>query len=221
MAKATINLSSDHEKNFKEYIKKQLFNEFRYYIGEYGEELAKKLIIENQDDITDNIIYNINKYKKENSTIYLNFKYYYDNENIDDIIFNINREFIKIYREVFKSFEFKIKMEKENTKNIIYNEIVKDVENGNDSLYIKLEKIKTQDYKKLLLQDMIKNYNINVALFNDYYLTIRNKVLREYKDQAEDEKLQEQQQNQVKIPFIWKLYGLTKVCEKINKKIWK
>lgn len=217
MSRATIDISKDHKANFNLYIKAKLHDIFTNEIYEKGEERAKIDLVLNQDlIIIDNILYGIRQLGKKDSSTYLSFKYYFENEKTENIVYYINEMFVTEYNNIFKSYRIKQKAQKEYYKTLIYNEVVKDIEEGEKSLEEKLYIIKTQEYKKLLLEDLKKQEeDFNEDLFNELFYGIKNKVAREFKEQLEVERLQ--QDNSIHIPLGWKVYGISKVIGKIFK----
>lgn len=218
MSRAIIDISKDQKDNFYKYIGAKYKDIFSNEIYDNGEQQAKINLIINKDYIIDNIISEI-KQNKDNS-IYLSFKYYFENERIENIIYYMEEIFLKEYHSVFKSYKVKQRAQKEYYRTMIYNEIIKDIKECDKTLEEKLEILKTQEYKNILI-DYFKEQeeDFNEDLFNELYFTIKNKVAREYKEELEIE--QEHNKIDIKIPLGYKVYGIAKVFEKINKKIWK
>ena len=73
------------------------------------------------------------------------------------------------------------------------------------------------NYKNALIDDLLEtksNYNIDINILNDVYITVLNKVIREYKNDIEQ---QEEAKKSDKIPLGWKVYGTLKILDKLFK----
>lgn len=217
MSRAIIDISKDQKANFYMYLKTKYQDIFSNEIYEKGEEKAKIDLILNKDlIIQDNILYEIRQLGKKGSSTYLSFKYYYENERIENIVYYMEEIFLSEYHNIFKSYRIKQKAQKEYYKTMIYNEIKKDIKECDKTLQEKLVILRTEEYKNELINYFKENEeDFNVDLFNELYFTVKNKVARELKEQLEVEKLQ--QDNSVHIPLGWKVYGISKVIGKIFK----
>ena len=220
MSRAIIDISKDQKENFYKFIGTKYKDIFSNEIYDYGEDKAKINLIINKDVIIDNILSDINDLRKSGNSVFLGFKYYFENERIENIIYYMEEIFLKEYHSVFKSYKVKQRAQKEYYKTMIYNEIVKDIKECDKTLEEKLEILKTQEYKNILINYFKEQEeDFNEDLFNELYFTIKNKVAREYKEELKIEKAQQKQN--INIPLGWKAYGIAKVFEKINKSIWK
>ena len=217
MSRAIIDISKDQKEKFYMYLKTKYQDIFANEIYEKGEERAKIDLILNKDlIIQDNILYEIRQLGKNGSSIYLGFKYYYENERIENIVYYMEEIFLSEYHNIFKAYRVKQKAQKEYYKNMIYNEIKKDIKECDKTLQEKLIILRTEEYKNELINYFKENEeDFNVDLFNELYFTIKNKIARELKEQIEIENMQ--QDNNIHIPLGWKVYGISKVIGKIFK----
>ena len=220
MARATVNLFPEHKAKFKAFVENDLINAFQCEILDKGEEQARISLLENKQDIINDFYSYIERLKKENNNIYLNFKYYYDYTDYAIINAFINDTYLKIYNDTFKAYKIKEKAEKDFLKHLLYEELKEEITLHTDNIYI-LDIIKTNEYKEELLKHLQKEHNININIYNDIYHSVLNKVIREFKEDIKLKQQKMQQENKTKIPLGWKVFGIVKVCEKINKKIWK
>lgn len=161
-------------------------------------------------------LYDINDHLHTNKKL---FNYELD-KTLDNIILDIDTIYIKQYKKYFQSYDLKQKVQKEYIKELIYNKIKSHIEFCKNKKSMKniLYAIKTSEYKKALYDDLYKqdvNFNENIA--NEFYHTILNKVIRDYKN---DPTTQENDPD-INIPLGWKIYGIVKAFGVINKKIWK
>lgn len=212
MTRATIDISSEQKQAFKTYFKSKLQNIFEQEIFDVGETQAKLNLLNNKDAIIDNLVNIIAK------DVPLSFKYYWRDGSQSET-FNIMHDiYIKTYNETFRAYKLKQSAQKEHYTSLIYNEITKDIELSEYDLENTILYIKTLQYKKNLMNDLIKEEdNFNIDLFNSIFDKIRNKVIKEYKQDLEIEKARIQEQNKIDIPLGWKICGLTEIVNKIFK----
>ena len=216
MSRAIIDISKDQKENFYKFIGTKYKDIFSNEIYDYGEDKAKINLIINKDVIIDNILSDINDLRKSGNSVFLGFKYYFENERIENIIYYMEEIFLKEYHSVFKSYKVKQKAQKEYYKTMIYNEIKKDIKECDKTLQEKLIILKTEEYKNVLIDYFKENEeDFNIDLFNELYYTIKNKIARELKEQIEIENMQ--QDNSIHIPLGWKVYGISKAIGKIFK----
>lgn len=225
MAKSTINIEPEHKKNFDLYIIKELQKYFNNNLMDEGEELAKINLLINKDVIIDNILYNLNIEKQKTSSLYLNFKYYYDNNDLEHLFYNINKVYLKEYQNFFKAYKIQDKAIKEHYKTILYNKFIDDIKESkkyNISINLIIATMKKSEYKENVIKDLKEtNEDLNINIINDLYFTVLNKAIKEYKQEADEEKeLQKiavKQNKKKKIALGWKVYGITKVMSKLWK----
>jgi len=210
MSRATIDITQKQKMAFKNYIKRKLQEIFDIEIYDSGETKAKVNLLNNKDAIIDNII------KEISDNTPLIFNHYWEYGSINETLSIINDIYIKTYNDTFRAYKLKQKAQKDYYKTLIYNEFIKDIKEGRKCLQEKLYIIKTQEYKKCLLEDLKKQEeDFNEDLFNELYYSVKNKVVREFKEQLEVENMQ--QDNSIHIPLGWKVYGISKAIGKIFK----
>ena len=240
MARTTVNLFPEHKAKFKAFVENDLINAFQCEIWDKGEEQARISLLENKQDIINDLYSYIERLKNESNDLYLNFKSYYD--YTDYAIKNtiINDTYFKIYNETFKAYKIQEKASKEYAKTIIYNEITENIEENLDKHDLDdiISYIKTNDYKKLLINSINKEYEIDINILNDIYTSCLNKAIapykedlkicidnKKYEDKLQQERLKQKQKEQQdylkarknKIPLGWKMYGITKAINKMIK----
>ncbi len=211
MSRATIDITQKQKMAFKNYIKRKLQEIFDIEIYDSGETKAKVNLLNNKDAIIDNII------KEISDNTPLIFNHYWEYGSINETLSIINDIYIKTYNETFRAYKLKQKAQKDYYKTLIYNEFINDINTGKKSLQEKLYIYKTQEFKFAMLEHLkAKEDDFNVDLYNELYNGIKNKVIREYKDELEIVEMQ-QYEVQAKMPIGWKVYFLSKGMKAIAK----
>lgn len=211
MSRATIDITQKQKMAFKNYIKRKLQEIFDIEIYDCGETKAKVNLLNNKDAIIDNII------KEISDNTPLTFNHYWEYGSINETLSIINDIYIKTYNETFRAYKLKQKAQKDYYKTLIYNEFIDDINTGKKSLQEKLYIYKTQEFKIAMLEHLKrKEDDFNVDLYNELYNGIKNKVIREYKDELEIVKMQ-QYEEKAKMPFGWRVYFMSKGVKAIAK----
>lgn len=234
MARFAYDFSKEHKNNFKAFIENDLINTFQCEILDKGEDIAKISLLENKQEIIQDIFDYIEKLKRQYlngyNAIYIKFSQYYSSLNYEEIYTLINNIYLKVYNETFKAYKIQEKASKQYAKTIIYNEITENIEENIDKHDLDdiISYIKTNDYKKLLVNSINKEYNIDICVLNDIYTSCLNKAIAPYKEDLKvcidnkkyEDKLQQEQELKArknKIPLGWKVYGATKIFNKLWK----